>query len=404
MLSINKYHFFVIAFYALLFYLYRESSITSINVISGGIAMTLGMGLVVAGAMANDSGRGGFFVLSFQFMSLMYPLVYIAGLVSSIWVLYTELANKAEIARWLSLISLIWLAIIIFIFIAVMAKEEIEKSLRDRKERERLDKQRKPYLINLPHCGLEIPEEFKSDYYLSEDKLKDNIYQYADLYTDELFEPMYECFGGVKNNYSRLFFDPERFFDDKQEKMSELGLGWFYEKAILEDVPLRSIKNKPAIAQYYTDYNKMLSEKVQQKLDLYGKCTIIDCHSFSNERYWFHDKDIELPDICIGYDEEHVDMTVVETIKEFFEDYTIAINKPYAGSFVPVEYYKKSGNVKSVMLEINKRLYLDERNINKSDKFGDIVYKLDMIMTFLIHKENYKIKEFAEENSTKPLE
>ena len=390
MLSINKYHFLVLAFYALVFYLFSEASVTAINVVSGVIAMTLGMGLVVAGAMANDSGRGGFFIMTFQYMSLFYPIVYVAGLISSVWVLYTELDNREEIATWLSMISLLWLSLIISMFIVMIAKEEIEKSRVEKKRQEMIDKQRKPYVINLPHCGLEIPEEYKSDYFLSEKELEDNIYQYADLYTDELFDPLYERFGGVKNKYSRLFFDPERFFDDDQEKMSESGLGWFYEKAILENVPLRNTKNKTKISQYYIDYNKQLSDKVQEKLNLYGKCTIIDCHSFSNERYWFHDKDTELPDICIGYDEEHVDMTVVDLIKEFFDGYDISINSPYSGSIVPEEHYKKSENVKSVMLEINKRLYLNENNTVKSDGFDKVVFKLDMLMTYLSHEANKK--------------
>jgi hypothetical protein len=60
-----------------------------------------------------------------------------------------------------------------------------------------------------------------NDYYQSREELKENIEQYADLYTDKLFGPLFDRVDGVKNNYSWLFFDPERFFDDKQEKMSQ---------------------------------------------------------------------------------------------------------------------------------------------------------------------------------------
>lgn len=370
-----------------------ELSVTTINVISGIITLTLGTGLAVAGAMANDSGKGGFFISMFQFMSLSYPLVYIVGLISSISVLYSDIDDKAIIAIWLSLANLIWLLIIAAMFIVAIAIEDINKLNRDRRWKNEVKQQKKPYLIHLPHCGTDIPEVYKADYYLSEDKLKDNIYQYADLYTDELFDPLYQRFGGVKNDYSRLFFDPERFFDDKQEKMSQLGLGWFYEKAILENIPLRDTKNKDAIAQYYINHHKILNKKTQEKLDLYGKCTIIDCHSFSNERYWFHDEGIELPDICIGFDEEHVDIRVVELIQEVFDGYVISINSPYSGSLVPTDYYKKDKNVKSVMLEINKKLYLEENNIERNEMFNDIVFKIDQIMTKLIFHENYKAKE-----------
>ena len=296
---------------------FRLFSVTTINVVSGIIAITLGTGLAVVGAMANDSGKGGFFINTFQMMSLSYPLIYFIGLVASISVLYSDFENKKEIAIWLASMSLIWLLLIGLMIVVAIVEGEISRKHRDRQREKELKNQKKPYLIHLPHCGTMIPDEYRADYCLSPEKLEANIFQYADLYTDELFEPMLDRFGGVKSKYSRLFFDAERFFDDQQERMSRQGLGWFYEKAILEEVPLRNTENKEAIADYYRQHHKELNDKTQEKLELYGKCTVIDCHSFSNERYWFHDQSIELPDICIGYDEENVDMKLVEILKEW---------------------------------------------------------------------------------------
>ena len=83
------------------------------------------------------------------------------------------------------------------------------------------------YLVHLPHCGTQIPDEYRDDYLLSQEELDNNVVQYADLYTDELYQPLLDTFGGVVNNYSRLFFDPERFFDDELEGMTRHGLGCF---------------------------------------------------------------------------------------------------------------------------------------------------------------------------------
>ena len=355
--------------------------------------MTLGTGLAVVGAMANDSGKGGFFINTFQMMSLSYPLVYLIGLVASISVLYSDFESKEEIAIWLASMNLIWLLLLGLMIVVAIAEGEISRKHRDRQREKELQNQKKPYLIHLPHCGTMIPDEYRSDYFLGPKELEENIFQYADLYTDELFESLLNRFGGVKSKYSRLFFDPERFFDDQQESMSRLGLGWFYEKAILEETPLRSTKNKEAIAEYYREHHKELNDKTQEKLDLYGKCTIIDCHSFSNERYWFHDQSMGLPDICIGYDEDHVDMQLVEILKEEFQSYNISINSPYSGSLVPTRFYKKDKNVKSVMIEINKRLYLDADN-NKSDEFDMICNILEQVLLRLIFEENYRVEEF----------
>ena len=37
---------------------------------------------------------------------------------------------------------------------------------------------------------------------------------------------------------------------------------------------------------------------------------------------------------------------------------TCVLNAPFRGSIVPMEYYQKNRNVQSVMLEVNRRLYL----------------------------------------------
>ena len=372
---------------------FRMLSVTTLNIVSGIIVITLGTGLAIAGAMANDSGKGGFFIHTFQWMSLSYPLIYFIGLIASISVLYSDYESKQEIATLLASMSLIWLLLIGVLFVTALAIEQLNLYHKEKKREKEIADQKKPYLIHLPHCGTVIPDEYIGDYFLSKNKLEENITQYADLYTDELYKPLLDRFGGVTNKFSRLFVDPERFFDDTRERMAQFGLGWFYENSILEKIPLRDVNNKDSVAKYYKEHHEDLNNKTQEKLDLYGKCTIIDCHSFSNERYWFHDQNLELPDICIGYDEEHADMELVQILKEEFNAYNVSINTPYSGSIVPSRFYKKNKNVKSVMIEINKKLYLDDKNKIGADFYG-IHFAIEQIMHRLIFEENYRAKEY----------
>jgi len=236
-----------------------------------------------------------------------------------------------------------------------------------------LQKNMNKFVVHLPHCGVEIPDEYRDDYFLSDEELEDNIYQYADYRTDELYEQLTSGFDSVINPYSRLFMDPERFFEDDKESMQvKHSLGWFYENAILEKKPLRTSKNKNLIAKHYHAHHQQLTQLVEEKLQMFDRCTIIDAHSFSNERYWFHDKDVPFPDICIGFDAYHKDELVVDTLLEIFKDYNVAINSPYAGSLVPTKHYMKDKRVKSVMIEINKKLYLESDNITKNKDFSTI--------------------------------
>ena len=82
--------------------------------------------------MANDSGKGGFSIRLFQFLALTYPLVYIIGLISSISVLYSEMENKQEIAKWLASMSLIQLTFIVLLFIVGIQVENYNSRQREK--------------------------------------------------------------------------------------------------------------------------------------------------------------------------------------------------------------------------------------------------------------------------------
>jgi len=199
-----------------------------------------------------------------------------------------------------------------------------------------------------------------------------------------LFDTLFQQCGGVKSEYSRLFFDPERFGDDSFENMHKLHrLGWFYENAILEKKPLRSTKHKHSVRHYFDEHHAQLNQKTKKRLDTFGKCTVIDCHSFSDKRYWFH-KQMKLPDICIGFEQNHVDKKIVEAVQDLFMDYTIGINKPYEGSLVPTNYWGKDFRVKSVMIEINKKLYLEADHLTKNSQFKEIQERLNTLYKTII--------------------
>jgi N-formylglutamate deformylase len=54
--------------------------------------------------------------------------------------------------------------------------------------------------------------------------------------------------------------------------------------------------------------------------------------------------------------------------------YSLGIDWPYSGSIVPVEHYQKNKNVHSVMLEINRKLYLKENSNKKASDYFMIKY------------------------------
>lgn len=79
--------------------------------------------------------------------------------------------------------------------------------------------------------------------------------------------------------------------------------------------------------------------------------------------------------ICIGFDEFHKDEKIVKLLLETFKDYNVAINSPYTGSLVPIKYYMKDARVKSVMIEVNKKLYLEDDNKTLNKEFMELRFK-----------------------------
>ena len=76
---------------------------------------------------------------------------------------------------------------------------------------------------------------------------------------------------------------------------------------------------------------------------------------------------------CIGTDSYHSSEKMVNTIVKNIQKagYTVEINSPFSGSIVPMEFYRKNRRVQSVMIEINRGLYMDERG-RKTEGFARI--------------------------------
>ena len=119
----------------------------------------------------------------------------------------------------------------------------------------------------------------------------------------------------------------------------------------------------------YWPYAKALADVVTECLDRFSSCLIIDAHSFPSEPLPYEDARLERPDICFGHDPYHVPCDVLEKLKGTCADRGrhVADNSPFAGSYVPLSYYRSDSQVKSLMIEINREQYMNEADGEKSD-------------------------------------
>jgi N-formylglutamate amidohydrolase len=54
------------------------------------------------------------------------------------------------------------------------------------------------------------------------------------------------------------------------------------------------------------------------------------------------------------------------------QGFSVDINKPYAGTLVPLKFYAKDKRVTSIMIEIRRDLYMDEQTGLKNENFENI--------------------------------
>lgn len=225
----------------------------------------------------------------------------------------------------------------------------------------------------MPHSSTNIP--LMDCYTVDENFLAKEMLKLTDWYTDDLFHSEEDEM--IKADFSRIFCDPERFTDDSQEVMAQYGMGVLYERSDEGEV-IRSVTpelRERVLNDYYWQHHNKFSAAVNQQLDLFGKALIIDCHSYpSNPLKRDLDKNSKRPDFNIGTDSFHTPQHLIDLSVSFFENagYSLGVDWPYKGSIVPLEHYSKNKNVMTIMLEINRALYLNEPTNEKSERYLEI--------------------------------
>lgn len=228
-------------------------------------------------------------------------------------------------------------------------------------------------ILHIPHASTAIPES--EGFVVNDDFLKKEILKLTDWYTDDLFHSDRDEM--IAATFSRIFCDPERFPDDAQEVMAAQGMGVLYEKSDCGQV-IRNVApelRERVLERYYAIHHRRLSEAVKSQLNIFGKAIIIDCHSFpSRPLNRDLDKTMPRPAFNIGTDPVHTPKYLEEAAVSFFTErgYDVGVNWPYSGSLVPMEYYGIEPNVQSIMLEINRSLYMDEPTGTRSEGYAGI--------------------------------
>lgn len=232
-------------------------------------------------------------------------------------------------------------------------------------------------VLHVPHSSTAVPPEAAAAMTLGEGALAAELALMTDHDTDELMAAPGPDFVQVRFPVSRIVVDPERFVDDEAEPMAARGMGVIYERTadgrVLREPPTPG-QREELLATWYRPHHARLEDLTRQALAAHGRALIVDCHSFPDTPIPCDlDPMVDRPDVCIGTHPVHTPPPVLEALLRECRDigWSVAVNRPYAGTIVPLAFFGRDPRVASVMIELNRRLYLESgcEGARRSDGF-----------------------------------
>lgn len=233
-------------------------------------------------------------------------------------------------------------------------------------------------VLHIPHDSVVIPPAVREQFVLDDQALATELVRMTDHRTLEIFADRRSSAAIVRAEVSRLVVDVERFPDDEVEPMAARGMGAVY-TATSHLQPLRRSlhgdEREALMRTYYRPHHARLEAAVSDALAHCGACLVLDCHSFAGTALPYEMAAPRTrPDICIGTDPFHTPPALADAFAESFgrESWSLALDDPFAGALVPSSRYLADQRVSAVMVEVNRRLYIDEATATPLTDFAEV--------------------------------
>ena len=229
-------------------------------------------------------------------------------------------------------------------------------------------------VVHIPHASVDIPEKYRRSILLSDAALQREQRRMTDAFCDVLYDaPEFNV--RVIAPVSRFVCDVERFRDDALEPCAKKGQGLMYTRTTHGR---RLRENDPELRgeilrAYYDPHHAALAASVDSALARYGRCLIIDGHSFNSKMIVKPDNLISMPDFDVGTDAFHTPPGLRDAVCAHVRElgYRPKLNTPFGGAITPMKHYRADKRVISIMFETNRKLYMNEKNMTKNSSFDE---------------------------------
>ena len=229
-------------------------------------------------------------------------------------------------------------------------------------------------VLSIPHSSIDGLATTKWN---DKAALLKEVRRWTDWYTDLIFVPdQRDKIKTVVSDYSRFVVDVERLLNDPMEK---IGQGILYTDFNGIHRAMEKEEEMGMIA-YFMGYIKTLKEMLNEH------SLLIDCHSFPSDLSEF--------DICIGFNDDWSRPSdfIIDLVVEFFKKkgYKVSINSPYSNAIAPETNFVYN----SIMIEINKKVYLNEQSLELTDNANILREQLSKLYRILLrYNEEFVIKD-----------
>jgi len=254
-----------------------------------------------------------------------------------------------------------------------------------------------PAVFDSPHSGTAYPEDFGSVAPLS------ILRRSEDAFVDELFRSA-PSHGAplIAAQFPRIYIDPNRDLVDLDPAMldgpwpeplvpsrkTELGVGLIWRimppDSKLYDRLLTVAEVRGRIERCWKPYHQAVATAIDETHRRFGKVWHVNCHSMpAMGNAASEDGPVARAEFVLG---DRDGTTCEAAFTAFVAEelramgYDVKINQPYKGVELVRRYSDPARGRHSLQLEINRKLYMDEKTIEKAAGFSELQANLDKLV------------------------
>jgi N-formylglutamate deformylase len=255
-----------------------------------------------------------------------------------------------------------------------------------------------PLVLDSPHSGVDYPEDFRAA--VDREALR----QAEDAYVDELYGSG-PSLGAtlIAARFPRSYIDPNRSLLDIDPSLmdapwpgpavpsrkTELGIGLIWrvldsgEAIYGRKLSVEEVKQR--IVRYHQPYQRAVKDALDATHDHFGAVWHINCHSMPamSGRISEEGPGKSRADFVLGdRDGTTCDPAFTAFVAQALRGmgYEVKINDPYKGVELVRAFSDPAAQRHSLQVEVNRRLYLDERSREKSSGYPELKRGIDRLL------------------------